>query len=125
MLLKGGPTPMRTCGQESEQHMGFDVSVTDAFEGDLREIPSYLIEEKGSVSAARNVMNAIDEAKELISACPYINAISKKARFSGRPYREHFIRGYVIVYKVVGNDILFLRLFHQAQLYERFVMEWE
>ncbi|MFR7651900.1 hypothetical protein [Eggerthella lenta] len=31
----------------------------------------------------------------------------------------------MIVYRIAEEEVLFLRFFHQAQMYERFVMEWE
>ncbi|MCC2784998.1 type II toxin-antitoxin system RelE/ParE family toxin [Eggerthella lenta] len=35
------------------------------------------------------------------------------------------MKGYVIVYRIAEEEVLLLRFFHQAQMYERFVMEWE
>ena len=46
-------------------------------------------------------------------------------RFGDFAYRERFIKGYVIVYRIAEEEVLLLRFFHQAQMYERFVMEWE
>lgn len=69
-------------------------------------------------------MQEVDRAKALLAAQPFIHAASKKPRLGGFAYREHFVKGYVIVYRIAGEEILFLRFFHQARLYERFVMEW-
>lgn len=70
-------------------------------------------------------MQEVDSAKTLLVAQPFIHAESNKSRLGDLAYREHFIKGYVIVYRVAGEEVLFLRFFHQSQLYERFVMEWE
>ena len=69
-------------------------------------------------------MQEVDRAKALLAAQPFIHAASKKLRLGGFAYREHFVKGYVIVYRIAGEEVLFLRFFHQARLYERFVMEW-
>lgn len=105
--------------------MGYSARVAEAFEDDLFEVLAYLIESHGANDAAGCIMQEVDRAKTLLTEQPFIHAVSSKPRFAERSYREHFIKGYVIVYRIVGEEVLFLRLFHQAQLYERFVMEWD
>lgn len=70
-------------------------------------------------------MQEVDRAKALLVEQPFIHAVSKKLHLSDRAYREHFVLNYVIVYQIGDDEVLFLRFFHQSQLYERFVMEWE
>ena len=105
--------------------MGYSVRITEAFEEDLFDVLTYLIETRGAHGAAERIMREVDGAKALLVTQPFIHAVSKKSRFGDFAYREHFIKGYVIVYRIAEEEVLFLRFFHQAQLYERFVMEWE
>ena len=104
--------------------MGYSIRITEAFEDDLLSALSYLIEARGANGAAKRLMREVDEAKTLLVAQPFMHAFSKKPRLGDFGYREHFLSKHVIVYRVEGDEVLLLRLFHQAQLYERFVMEW-
>lgn len=70
-------------------------------------------------------MKAVDGSKELLASHPYVDAVSDKPGFAEGRYREHLAHNYVIVYKVIEDEVVFLRFFHQTQLYQRFVMEWE
>ncbi|WP_270296484.1 type II toxin-antitoxin system RelE/ParE family toxin [Eggerthella sinensis] len=105
--------------------MGYSVRVTEAFEDDLFGVLAYLIEACGANGAAERIVQEVDRAKALLAVQPFIRAASKKSRLGDFAYREHFIKGYVIVYRMSGEEVLFLRFFHQTQLYERFVMEWD
>lgn len=102
----------------------FSICVTDAFDDDLRDVLSYLMVDCGLPNAAERMVRAVDRAKELLTCSPFMNAVSSRPRCFGRSCREHYILKYVIVYRIDGEAVWFLRLFHQAQLYERFVTEW-
>ncbi|RNL48923.1 type II toxin-antitoxin system RelE/ParE family toxin [Paraeggerthella hongkongensis] len=102
----------------------FSICVTDAFDDDLRDVLSYLMVDCGSPNAAERMVRAVDRAKELLTCSPFMNAVSSRPRWLGRSYREHYVLKYVIVYRIDGEVVWFLRLFHQTQLYERFVTEW-
>ena len=52
---------------------------------------------------------------------PFIHALSRKPHLRGSDCREHPVENYVVVYRVEGEEVLFLRLFHQRQLYDRAV----
>lgn len=104
--------------------MAFKVIVSEAFEDDMREALSYLVERSGSALAAKNLMRAIDSAKEELAANPFMYAVSRKPQFATYQYRERYVQKRVIIYRVEENAVLFLRLFHQAQRYERFVVKW-
>ncbi|WP_428420526.1 type II toxin-antitoxin system RelE/ParE family toxin [Paraeggerthella hominis] len=102
----------------------FSICVADTFDDDLRDVLSYLMVDCGSPNAAERMVRAVDRAKELLACSPFINAVSSRPRWLGRSYREHYVLKYVIVYRIDGEVVWFLRLFHQARLYERFVTEW-
>lgn len=103
--------------------MAYSVYVSKAFEDDLFDIVAYL-ESHASGGVVEGVLRAVDKAKAALAVHPFMHAISRKPSLSDRGYRECFVLSYVIVYRVEENKVLFLRLFHQAQLYERLVMEW-
>lgn len=105
--------------------MEYSVRVTEAFEDDLFDVLAYLIETCGANGAAERVLQEVDSAKALLAVQPFIRAESRKARLRDISYCEYFIMGYVIVYRIAGDEVLFLRFFHQTQLYECLVMEWD
>ena len=80
--------------------MGYSVRIAEAFEEDLFGVLSYLIETCDAKDVAKRIMQEVDRAKDLLAAQPFIHAVSKKPRLVGSAYREHFIMGYVIVYRV-------------------------
>lgn len=104
--------------------MAYSVGRTLAFEEDLRSTVSYLIEQLGSSQAASKLFDEVERAIDILGETPFVCAPSRKPCLRGRGYREYLLDDYVIVYKVEGNEVWLLRLFHQKQLYERFVMDW-
>ena len=104
--------------------MAFEVHTTAAFEEDVEATLAYLSGSLGSPAAAESLMEAIDQAELLLRDQPFIHAVSGKSGCAEHAYRTHCVKNYVIVYKVEGDEVWLLRLFHQTQLYERFVMDW-
>ena len=104
--------------------MAYSVNRTQGFESDLDDALAYLAGELKSPQAALSLIDEMENAIAFLGSQPYSHAVSRKPRFAERSYREHFVKGYVIVYRIIGEEVLFLRFFHQGQMYERFVMEW-
>ena len=101
--------------------MGYNVERTDAFEADLDATTRYLIGQLCSVQAAVSLYDAIEEAIVALGETPFIHALSRKPSLHEAACREHPVKNYVIVYRVVGDEVVFLRLFHQTQLYDRLI----
>lgn len=104
--------------------MAFEVHITEAFEDDVKQTLSYLEDSLGSPKAAESLMASIDDAVELLAEQPFLHAVSKRSASSAHPYRIHSVKNYVIAYAIKGAEVWLLRLFHQAQLYERFISDW-
>lgn len=115
---------MRTCEHESEGDTGYRVRATSVFEEDLGDAIAYQREVLCAPAAAQRLVDAVDEAKLLLESMPYAHAVSARWGDAERGYREHRVRGYVIVYCVNGEEIVLLRMFHQTQRYERLPPEW-
>ncbi len=97
--------------------MACEVIRTTDFEADLDEVVRYLAMTLASPAAARNIVNQAERAELLVSDNPYMCPVSQKPLFNARQYREYFLHGYVIVYRTNGHRAIFLRLFHQSQVY--------
>ena len=97
---------------------------TTAFEEDVHNALLYIETVLASPQAAQKLMKAIDKEILRIATQPFICAISAKPYLKEHEYRECFVNHYVIIYRLHGEEIVFLRLFHQSQHYERFVMSW-
>ena len=104
--------------------MTYQTIKTAAFEEDLDEALSYLVSVLHTPKAATNLIKEIQHASTTLETMPFIRAVSRRAPLRYHEYREYPVAGYVIVYRVQGKTVYFLRLFHQSQHYERFVMSW-
>ena len=105
--------------------MASSVCISEAFEADLRSILDYYRDELDMPSEACRFMEEVDEAKELIAEVPFVHSVSGKAGLRERGCREHFVRGYALIYRIEAEGaVLFLRLLHQSQLASRQVVEW-
>lgn len=91
--------------------MASSVWVSEAFEADLRSILDYYRDELGMPSEACHFMEEVDEAKELIAEVPLMHSISGKAGLRERGCREHFVRGYALVYRIEAEGTVFFCVF--------------
>ena len=105
-------------------NMAYEVDRALSFEEDLNAAASYLIEELGSPQSASSLFDEVEHAIEVLEEMPFIHAVSKRLNLREWAYREYPVKNYVIIYRVEGDKVYFLRLFHQTQLYERFVSDW-
>lgn len=101
--------------------MAFRVRITEGFEADLFDTLTYLSENLSAPMAAQRFMQGVDAAEALLVCQPFIHALSRKPHLRGSGCREHPVESYVVVYRVEGDEVVFLRLFHQRQLYDRAV----
>ena len=63
-------------------------------------------------------MDEVGHVAEVVEHTPFVRTISSKPHLAKRELREYFILGHVIVYQVIGDQVVFVRMFHQSQLYD-------
>ncbi|WP_139650853.1 type II toxin-antitoxin system RelE/ParE family toxin [Raoultibacter phocaeensis] len=98
--------------------MAYTIVKTESFENDYDDILEYLVSKLKAPQAALNLIGEVDKAIELLSETPFIHAVSNRPTLRARDAREHYIRNYVIVYWIENKEVVFARMFHQAQEYD-------
>ena len=101
--------------------MEYSVLITESFKHDVVEAVDYIDDRLGSPSAAKKLLDAIDNVLGFVQRMPEMHAVSTKPRLNERGIRECLVEHYVITYRIDGLRIVVLRLFHQTQDYERFM----
>ena len=101
--------------------MACSFVATAAFERDYDETIAYLVYNLKSPQAAARLIDKMDGAVAKITDNPLINAISRKPTLRALEYREEFVLGYVMLYRVEEDAVVAKRLFHMSQNYEEYV----
>lgn len=101
--------------------MAYSFLATAAFERDYDSTLAYLVYKLKSPQAALRLMDEMDASISKIMFNPFINAVSLKPTLRALEYREEFVTGYVMVYRVEEDAVVAKRLFHMGQAYERYV----
>lgn len=105
--------------------MGYTINKSLHFECDYDDILAYLVDDLKSPRAALALINEMDKVIDFLETTPFANSVSMKPALTKNEYREKMVKSYVVVYRVQGQIVHLVRMFHQTQRYERFVMEWE
>ena len=105
--------------------MAFDICLTEPFKDDLFEAFDFLSKSLNQPHAAMQLMERVEKSKEALSEFPQMAPVSRKPHLHERGYREYFFDSYSLVYKVVNDEVLFLRLLHQSQRAEGQMVDWE
>lgn len=100
--------------------MAFMIKRTDAFAGDFEEAVEYLVLELKSPQAAENLIRELKNRSEILEHNPYVYAVSRRPMLGARAIRELLVKNYVAIYVIEGDAVVFLRFFHQTQMFERF-----
>lgn len=96
---------------------------TEAFREDfLSEFEGKLAQ---SAEAAETFARKVKHVFDLIALFPQMAPVSRKPHLHERGYREYYFDSYSLVYKVVNDEVLFLRLLHQSQRAEGQMVDWE
>lgn len=101
--------------------MPCEVVFTASFEAEYDAVLNYQVHTLCAPSAARAFIDGIDEAVEALGATPKKNAVSRKAALGNLELREHLVRNYVVVYRIVAGQVVLEHLFHQRQDYARLI----
>lgn len=125
MCARGEWGRLGKCKRECARSMVYAVNKTESFENDYDGALKYLVEVLKSPQAALSLLGEVDNAIGLLSENPFVHAVSSKPTLHARNAREHFVRNCVIVYRIEGDQALFVRMFHQTQLYELHDMRFD
>ena len=98
--------------------MAYKAEVTGKFHEDVDSALAYIETNLCSPQAASRLMGKIDDAMQPLSEMPLIRALSGRGRLAERGIRVHFVENYALAYLVQGESVIFVRFFHQSQLYE-------
>ena len=95
--------------------MAYSVIPTETFESEYGSILGYIAETLGAPKAAGDLADALDCVRIEISENPFLYAVSRKPAMNGLELRERLMRGYVVVYRVSGDNVYLEHIFHQSQ----------
>ena len=87
-----------------------NLRVSTEAEEDLNDIWSYVSEKSASVPIADHLIDSITEQFRLLASRPYLGR-DRDTEFGFRS-RSFAVGEYVIVYGVVGTEVLILRVIH-------------
>lgn len=96
--------------------MGYSIIPSDEFIADYDETVHYLTGTLHSKQAAEKLDAALVKAGDNLSWNPRMMHVSYDPDLAVQDCREYPVHNYVIVYRVKGNEVQLLRLFHQSQV---------
>ena len=100
--------------------MDYKIIVTKSAEEDLERFIQYLVYEKGSHQAARNLLDDFSDTQYQLSISAGSLQLCENPRLRVLGYRRiRFIRHrYYMLYRIVGDTVIIEKIFHQLQDYE-------
>ena len=100
--------------------MDYKVVVTREAEEDLDQFIRYLIVEKESVEAARNVVDDFDNTIDTLKLVAGSLKLCDNPRLRQLEYRRinFFKHRYFMLYRIVGDVVYVDSIFHELQDYE-------
>lgn len=96
--------------------MAYKVVVARSFENDLRKVLSCYAE---LPNAAKKLIAELEKAHSVLEEMPELNAPMRFVSEGSVEYRRYLVKQYSLVYRIEGDKVYLLRLFHQSQDYER------
>lgn len=100
--------------------MDYKVVITREAEEDLDQFIRYLVIEKESVEAARNVLDDYDNTIEILKLVAGSLKLCDNPRLRQLEYRRiNFLKHrYFMLYRIVGDVVYVDNIFHELQDYE-------
>ena len=95
--------------------MAFRLKPRTRFLDDIDDVIFYLAVKQSSPHATASFEMCLQKAYGRLKHNPFLYAISRLPGLESRGIRLAPVKGYSILYKVVGQDVLLLRLLHQRQ----------
>lgn len=101
--------------------MACSVRLADEASRDLDGIVAYLCEVLGAPTPAAELLCAYDAFIDVVGEYPEAYPLVIDAHLARLGYRKALLKGYVALYRVVGDEVVVSRVFHQSQDYARLV----
>lgn len=101
--------------------MAANVYLTQTALRERDHILSYLAEDVGSVSAAASVLDELDRLIGVLEAFPLSYRVSEDETLAARGLRVAPCGRYLVLYRVIGDDVYLEHMFHGSQDYARLV----
>lgn len=100
--------------------MAYKIVVTEEAATDLERFIQYLLFEKRSEQAARNLLNDFEATKMKLENAAEVLKICENKRLQSLGYRRinFMLHGYFMLYRVVDNVVYIDSIFHELQDYE-------
>lgn len=103
--------------------MGYRLIPRQRFQNDLDDALFYLAVKQSSPIAAVSFEAKLEKAFERLRDNPQLYSVSSEPGFCRRHIRKALVGDYLILYTVIGNEVLLLRLLHQKQDISRAIIE--
>lgn len=95
--------------------------MTRSAQRDRDAILSYLVGELKVTDAASRFLDELNRVLATLPSTPKAYPLSRERHLRALGYRFFLVMRYVVLYKVVGDRIVVVRVFHGSQDYARLV----
>ena len=106
--------------ENTKRQMGYKVVVTEDAETDLDNFISYLLFEKKNEQAAKNLLDDFEATKQSLTyvAGSLKDCANPKLKENGYKRINFMTHKYFIIYKIEGDKVIIINIFHELQDYE-------
>lgn len=100
--------------------MNYKVVITEDAENDLNDFLYYLVYEKKSRQAARNLLDDFEKTKNDLAKCAASLSLCENKRLNEQGYRKIKFNShkYFMLYRIDKNIVYVDNIFHELQDYE-------
>lgn len=100
--------------------MIYKIIETDLAGQDLENILNYIIYQLKNRTAAKNLLDDIEQRYELLEHNPFMYALCQNSKLNSLGYHKAVIKNYIMIYKIDKSDsiVYIMRFFHGMQNYE-------
>ncbi|MCH5209408.1 MAG: type II toxin-antitoxin system RelE/ParE family toxin [Oscillospiraceae bacterium] len=84
--------------------MSYDIILSDEAHTDIDETLDYIANNLHNPTAAKNLLDKIEETYSELSLNPYMYAVCNDLRLRKEGYRKVVIKNYVMIYRVDDNN---------------------
>jgi len=94
----------------------YNVSITQNAQQDLEQI-YYYIAENNPKNAADFIVE-LEKKVDLLSLFPQRHPLIRENEFYGTEYRHLIYKDYRVIYRIAGDSVYILRVFHGSKLFD-------
>ncbi len=100
--------------------MVYKIIETNLAGQDLDNILNYIMTELHNHTAAKNLLNDIEQRYALLEQNPFMYALCQTPKLNSLGYHKVAIKNYIMIYKIDKSDniVYIMRFFHGMQNYE-------